>query len=134
LINYATDGSVNSRFDYTYDALGRRTSMNTLDGEWTYEYDAIGQLIHAVFNSANPAIPNQDLTYEYDPAGNRISTIENGVTTLYTTNNLNQYTIVGNTSYTYDGDGNLTSQTGPQSTTLYAYSDENKMVSVTDSV
>ncbi len=47
LVNHAPDGSVNSRFDYTFDKLGRRTGMGTLDGLWTYDYDAIGQLTHA---------------------------------------------------------------------------------------
>jgi len=32
LINYAPDSTVNSRFDYTYDLLGRRIAMATLDG------------------------------------------------------------------------------------------------------
>ena len=32
LVNRAPDDSVNSRFDYTYDSLGNRTSMDTLDG------------------------------------------------------------------------------------------------------
>jgi YD repeat-containing protein len=36
--------AVLSRFDYTYDASGRRTSMTTLDGTFTYGYDALGQL------------------------------------------------------------------------------------------
>src|SRR5207244_3722141 len=44
LVNYAPDGTINSRFDYTYDRLGRRTSMTTLQGTWTYTYDALGQL------------------------------------------------------------------------------------------
>ena len=38
------DGTVNSRFDYTYDHAGRRTSMTTLEGTTNYEYDSIGQL------------------------------------------------------------------------------------------
>src|SRR5262249_20138003 len=78
LINFAPDGSVNSRFDYTYDDLGNRTTMTTLDGQWTYTYDAIGELTHAVFASSDPAaVPNQDLQYAYDPAGNLTETIIN---------------------------------------------------------
>ena len=74
------DGTVNSRFDYTYDSLGRRTEVATLDGTWSYEYDLTGQLMGAVFASTNPDIESQDLTYVYDAAGNRIQTIVNGVT------------------------------------------------------
>ena len=64
---------------------------------WTYEYDATGPVDHAVLDSTDPGIPDQDLTYVYDAAGNRIRTISNGVTTEYTTNNMNQYTAVGGT-------------------------------------
>src|SRR5262249_51218430 len=76
LVNFAPNNSVNSRFDYTYDILGRTTSMTTLDGLWSYTYDATGQLTHAIFTSNNPAVtPNQDLLYAYDAAGNRTSTV-----------------------------------------------------------
>ena len=89
---------------------GRRTSMATLDGSWTLHLRRHRPLTRAVFASANTAtIPNQDLQYFYDALGNRTKTILNGVTTNYTTNNLNQYTSVGGATYTYDADGNLTS-------------------------
>jgi YD repeat-containing protein len=63
LVNYEPDASILSRYDYIYDPSGRRTGMSTLDGDWTYEYDPLGQLTHAVFDSLNAAIPYQDLTY-----------------------------------------------------------------------
>ena len=44
LVNHLPDGTVSSRFDYTYDDLGRRTSVTTLEGMTTFGYDAIGQL------------------------------------------------------------------------------------------
>ena len=130
LVNHKADAAVLSRFDYTYDSRGRRTGMDTLDGTWAYSYDDIGQLTHAVFTSTNLSIPDQDLQYVYDPMGNRIRTIENGVTTEYTTNNLNQYTQVGDTAYVFDADGNLISQTSPTVTTLYSYDDENRLIAV----
>ena len=108
LINYAPGGAINSRFDYTYNALGLETTEATLDGTWTYTYDADGQLIHAVFASTNSSVPSQDLAYSYDAMGNRITTVINGVTTAYTTNDMNEYTSVGGVAYTYDADGNLT--------------------------
>ena len=43
-VDDAPDGSVNSRFDNTYDADGRMISQSTLDGTTTYSYDADGQL------------------------------------------------------------------------------------------
>jgi YD repeat-containing protein len=103
LVNSKADGSVNSRFDYTYDNLGRRTAVTTLDGTWNYSYDLTGQLTGAVFTSTNSSIPSQNLTYVYDAAGNRTQTIVNGVTENYTTNNLNQYQTAGTTTYSYDG-------------------------------
>ncbi|HXG10972.1 MAG TPA: hypothetical protein VNK04_14525, partial [Gemmataceae bacterium] len=132
LINRAPGGAVNSRFDYVYDDLGRRTRMTTLDGVWNYTYDGIGQLTRAVFTSNNPAvIPNQDLQYVYDAADNRVRTIINGVTTDYVTNNLNQYTRVGNATLGYDLDGNLISRTESGVTTTYSYNPENRLVGVT---
>ncbi len=133
LVNHAPDGAVNSRFDYTYDALGRRTSMATLDGHWTYEYDATSQLTHAVFDSVNPAVPDQDLLYEYDALGNRVRTVENGVTTAYVSNNMNQYTSVGTGQHVYDADGNLISVIDGSETATYTYNDENQLISVVTS-
>ena len=45
LVNYSPGRPVNSRFDYTYDNLGLETTEATIDGTWTYSYDADGQLI-----------------------------------------------------------------------------------------
>ncbi len=130
LVNYAPDGTVNSRFDYTYDDLGRVATETTLDGEWTYSYDAIGELTHAVFASNNPsALPNQDLQYVYDPAGNRTQTIINGVATDYVSNNVNEYTSIGNENLTYDPDGNLVSTTDGSQTSAYTYNDADQLVS-----
>ena len=86
---------------------------------------------HAVFASNNPAVtPNQDLQYFYDAAGNRSQTILNGLTTTYTTNNLNQYVTVGDTTYGYDLDGNLISQTTNGVTTTYTYNSQNQLIGV----
>ena len=95
--------------------------MGTLDGQWSYTYDGSGQLIHAVLSSTNLAIPSQDLTYEYDAVGNRVRTIENGVTTDYTTNSLNQYTAAGGTDFAYDADGNVTSRSNGADTATFTY-------------
>ena len=58
--------------------------------------------------------------------GNRTSTVINGVTTAYTTNNLNEYTSVGGVQYTYDADGNLIFD----GTNTYTYNSLNQLVSV----
>jgi RHS repeat-associated protein len=131
--NYAPSGAVTSQFEYTYNDLGQRTQVKSLDGTWVYGYDATGQLTRGVFTSTNAAIANQDLTYEYDAAGNRVRTIVNGVTDTVTTNNLNQYTQSGNTAYRYDADGNLLEkQTGNQ-LWKYSYDDQSRLIKVVDS-
>jgi len=131
LVNHAAGGLVNSSFVYTYDAMGRVITETGLDGQWTYSYDAIGELTHAVFVSNNPAVvPNQDLTYSYDANGNRIETISNGVTTAYVTNALNQYTAVGSETLSYDGNGNLISTTNDGVTTTYTYDELNRLIGV----
>jgi len=116
-----------SRFDYTYDMSGRRTSMTTNEGTYGYAYDALGQLVGVVHPDGRV------VNYDYDEAGNRRQVIDDGVTTAYTTNDLNQYLTVGDFEYEYDLDGNLTkklSTLDPQLSTLYTYDIENRLVRV----
>ncbi len=131
VVNYAAGGAVSSSFVYTYNNLGLCTTETTVDGEWAYTYDAIGQLTHAVFTSSNPSVvADQDLQYAYDAAGNRTSTVVNGVTTTYVSNNMNQYTSVGSATYAYDADGNLLSTTSGGATTSYTYDLQGNLVGV----
>jgi RHS repeat-associated protein len=125
LVNFKPDGTVLSRYDYTYDPSGRVTSMATLDGTQTYGYDPLGQLTSVTYSNGRV------VTYAYDAAGNRTTVTDNGVATAYTTNALNQYTAVGGTTYAYDADGNMTSKTENGVTTTYAYDAENRLVGVT---
>jgi RHS repeat-associated protein len=132
LVNYAPDGSVNSSFEYTYNVLGLETGQTTLQGQWAYTYDADGELTRAVFASNEPsAIPNQNLQYSYDGDGNRMETAIDGVTTMYTTNNMDQYTQVGSTTYQYDGDGNMISASSNGVTTTYTYDELNQLTEIT---
>ena len=129
LVNYAPDGAVQSGFDYTYDPNGNPTSMviaedGQPDEAWIYGYDAAGQLTSVVYPSGRV------VTYEYDFAGNRVTVIDDDVPTQYTTNNLNQYTQVGDVSYSYDADGNMTSKTENTGITEYEYDVENRLIRV----
>ncbi|HEY1686274.1 MAG TPA: RHS repeat-associated core domain-containing protein [Tepidisphaeraceae bacterium] len=126
VVNYGADGQVQSSYTYTYDGDGRVSSMTTLAGTATYTYDAAGQLISA-------ALPGgETLTWIYDAAGNIISQTDTSAgTTTFTTNKLNEYTTVGNTTYTYDADGNLISSTTGGQTTTYTYNIEQQLVSIT---
>jgi RHS repeat-associated protein len=113
-----------SRFDYTYDALGRTTSLTTLDGTTTYGYDADGQL-------TSVTLPNgRVIAYQYDAAGNRVSVVDSGAETDYRTDNLDQYTVAGNTTFAYDADGNLVSKTDASGTTTYTYDSENHLTGI----
>jgi RHS repeat-associated protein len=124
LVNYKADNTVNSRYDYTYDVMGRRTSMTTLEGTTNYTYDAIGQL-------TGVSLPNgRTIQYRYDAAGNRIAVTDSGVATNYSTNNLNQYTSAGGATFTYDTDGNLIRKQDGSQTWDYSYDSENRLVGV----
>ncbi|MCC7339273.1 MAG: hypothetical protein IT422_29625, partial [Pirellulaceae bacterium] len=124
LENTAPDHSLLSRFDYTYDSQGMRTSMRTLEGLWSYEYDDLGQLTKWV----NPQ--GRITTIVYDAAGNRVSVDQDGETTRYATNELNQYTDVAGVKYYYDADGNLARTVDHGQIKLYAYDAENRLISV----
>jgi RHS repeat-associated protein len=131
IINYDSSDAVTSFFEYTFDAVGRRTAVATNDGSWAYDYDDAGQLIEANFTSTTMGISSTSIEYQYDEAGNRIATIENSVTTNYTTNGLNQYTAAGGKSFTYDDDGNLTTQTATSNNYSYVYDIDNRLSQVT---
>ncbi len=124
LVNFKADGTVNSRFDYTYDEMGRRTDVATLDGTTHYNYDAIGQLTGVTLPDGH------HIEYHYDAAGNRAVVNDGGTTTNYATNALNQYTNSGNATYSYDADGNMTGKTDHGVTTTYGYDAESHLVSV----
>jgi RHS repeat-associated protein len=127
LVNSRADNSVLSSFAYTYDASGRRDSMTTLAGTETYGYDPLGQLTSVTY-------PNgRVVTYAYDPAGNRTQVTDNGRSTVYAVNPLNQYTTVGDETLHYDADGSLTnvlSNLNPQHSTNYFYDIENRLIGV----
>ncbi|MEW6741715.1 MAG: LamG-like jellyroll fold domain-containing protein [Planctomycetota bacterium] len=125
LVNYKPDHTVLSSFVYAYDDRGRRTSMLTTEGLWTYAYDDLGQL------TAWTAPDGRHVEYAYDALGNRITVTDDGTPTSYTTNEMNQYTQVGTTTYVFDPDGNLVQKIEPAGTTTYTYDNENRLVAVT---
>ncbi|BBO84834.1 hypothetical protein DSCO28_54000 [Desulfosarcina ovata subsp. sediminis] len=139
LSNRMPDHTILSQFAYEYDSRGRRVAMTSTYGQaddprsdymgrWGYEYDDLGQLI------AWQDPTGHRVEYEYDGLGNRITVTEDGVVTDYTTNNLNQYTQVGDTTYTFDFDGNLVREDRVDgSWTTYTYNDENRLIATESS-
>ena len=99
-----------STFAYAYDELSRRTQrLDTTDSALTtntFSYNVRSELIDATMGT-------NTYSYAYDPIGNRTSSTENGVTNVYASNELNQYTSLNpgttnSTPFTYDADGNMT--------------------------
>lgn len=135
IVNLAVEGTESSAYRYSYDVAGQRVGMQTSHGDWVYGYDASGQLTSAQFsvNSTGVAagLGDKSLIYAYDAAGNRTSVTEDGVQTLYTSNTLNQYTRVGDTTYTYDADGNQISKTVGEETWTYSYNEDNRLERIT---
>lgn len=112
----------------TYDAIGNMTQRaDNLDASRTesYGYDVISQLTS--FTRGKTV----NKTYEFDLLGNRVKTVENGVVTNYTSNNVNAYTAIsGGMSFSpsYDGNGNMLNDDKNQ----YVYDYNNKLASVGD--
>lgn len=125
LVHRGADGAVQSRFDYAYDALGRRTSVATLEGTTSYQYDALGQLAEVIFPDGHT------ISYAYDAAGNRTSVAEDSAITPYVVNDLNQYLALGANSFSFDADGNQISDVGLHGASSFAYDDENRLIGVT---
>ncbi|MDD4910184.1 MAG: DUF4329 domain-containing protein [Candidatus Omnitrophica bacterium] len=106
--------SIPNPYSYTYDNAGNRLTMQTEQGDHSYEYDKTYQLTAVNYPDGFAFF---DTAYDYDETGNR--------TTNYTTNNLNQYTKVGTTNYAYDANGNLAND----GSFAYAYDYENRLIS-----
>ncbi len=122
--NLAPNSSVQSRYEYTYDERGLRTSQSRPDGLTSYTYDAAGSLIGVSLSNG------RTLAYRYDNNGNRTQVIDSGVPTAYASNNVNEYTSVGAATFAYDADGNLTSRTDASGTTTFTYDAENRLLAM----
>ncbi len=81
------------------------------------------QAIDTVIGSLSRSLPDE--IYEYDAVGNREEEHEPGQLVLaYDVNSLNQYSMVGGTSYEYDLNGNLVDD----GTFRYSYNYRNRLV------
>jgi len=111
----ANPSNVIKSFVYGYDSVGNKLWVQYKDGSGdVYKYDATYQIVGVKYGVNNPqagydAATNavRTVTYVYDAAGNRNSVTDNGNSSTYTVNNLNQYTAVSGTNYTYSTRGDL---------------------------
>ncbi|HEY5891929.1 MAG TPA: RHS repeat-associated core domain-containing protein, partial [Chthoniobacterales bacterium] len=112
-----------AKFTYTLDSVGNRTAKaatgsSIANQTESYGYDAIDQIRQAAYGAA------RTVKYGYDPAGNRTTVTDNGLTTSYSTNSLNQYTAVSSVpAPVYDGNGNLVAFNG----STYSYDAQNRL-------
>ena len=122
LRNYLPNGTLSSKFIYAYDRKGKITAMISISGNWTYTYDAIGQLIKWTS-------PNGDVTeFTYDSRGNRIAHTRNAQQAGYTTNSMNQYTVFNETdTFAYDPNGNLRQKNAGGRTENFVFNSEGKL-------
>ncbi len=114
---HQSSGTTLASFAYAYNGVNNRTSVTYGSGLGdAYGYDATDQLTGVQYGATNPAgtpaSPQSTQTYAYDAVGNRTSFTQDGATTGYASNNLNEYTAAGAVAPTYDGNGNLTAITG----------------------
>ena len=126
-VNNTFNDATISRYDYTNDALGRRTSRNDTIGasqkQNTFGYNVRNEVVSATLGT-------NEYTYSYDPIGNRTSFTLNDYITQYESNPLNQYIAIQQEQQTaaptYDADGNMLSSPSGWSFTWNA---ENRLVS-----
>ena len=129
-LSHIFDDSQILDFTMTYDALGNIVKRTDGIGKFqteTYGYDAISQLVS--FNRGNTV----ESEYQFDHVGNRIKTVQNGISTNYTTNNVNSYSAVSGglpLMPQYDDNGNLL--TDGNNTISYDFN--NRVISINDNV
>lgn len=129
IAHVSSDGREMAFFAYGYDEDGQCISIETKEGTEQYEYDAIGQLVKAVYADGETE------TFSYDAAGNRVKAND----AIYAVNEMNQCLRIedkGNvTSFEYDADGNLVRKTEPDgATTEYEYDALNRLISARNNV
>ncbi len=107
-VTVSAGGATVFRERYTYDAGGRVTRAEGLDGTASYTYDAFDRLTAEVFAPAAGAEQRTD--YTYDAAGNLTRVAG----------------VAGTRSFTYDADDKLTSD----GTATYRYDAEGRLLEV----
>jgi RHS repeat-associated protein len=114
-----------NKHEYLYNLAGQRTNETRMDASTVaFGYDNIGQLA-----LADSSVNTEDYGYTYDAAWNLNWRTNNGSTTAFSVNGLNEVTNVSGESAKYDANGNLTNY---PNWIAFSYDDENRLVSVVD--
>ena len=103
-----------------HTAINRAGSAFVTPDTISYSYNSSSEVIGAVSNQ-NSAY---NYVYSFDPIGNRLTANLAGTSYNYTTNMLNQYTVVNSNQPTYDDDGNMLTN----GSWTYTWNGENRMV------
>ncbi len=130
ITNAGPAGEMLSRFSWTLDADGRIGTLDSLQGQWSYDYDGLGQLARARFISGSAMVADQDVSFEYDAAGNRSRMVSQGQGLAYTANVLNQYVQAGEARLAYDAQGSLTNRTEGDQAWNYFYDSAGRLMRV----
>ncbi len=107
---------------FVYDNEDNVTSVTTLTGTVTYDYDQQYRLT-GVVDSSNGAV-----SYLLDDMGNRLS--QTGATADWTYNGNDQLLTAGDAEFTYDLNGNMISKTTGSQTFNYTYDHEDRLIRI----
>ena len=125
LTNFNHIGTLLSNFTYEYDRKGQIAAVYTLNGTWSFNYDAARQL------TAWEAPTGEVTEVRYDSRGNRLAQTIQGSTTSYSVNNVNQYLSYGGSdTFTYDLNGNLKQKIASGRTESFTFDSEGRLTEV----
>ena len=121
--NYLPNGTLLSYFVHYYDRDGHLEKLATIQGNWSYIYDAFGQLI----GWTDPSGDSTEIAY--DSRKNRVTITTNNVDNGYSVNNLNQYTTYADDqTFWYDRDGNLMKKMKSGGSQSFTFDAEGRLV------
>ena len=127
LRNFNNIGTLMSWFIYEYDLNGQILAVRTLNGRWSFKYDAISQLI--AWEDPSGLVT----AVRYDSRGNRLTETHLDNTTSYSVNNVNQYLSYGESdTFTYDMNGNLKQKITNGKRESFSYDSEGRLTLVED--
>ncbi len=125
LINTSSTGTIIASSAYTLDKVGNRLTSSGVNGENSYSYDAVYDLLSAQPGGNAQYGPEE---YTYDLMGNRLTGPKSNQT--YTFNQDNQLVTENKQQFQYDNNGNLISYVTRSTTSSYSYDFENRLTQV----